>query len=450
MDEDIICAISTPPGVGGIAVARISGRGAIETVDKVWRGKSLANATTHTAHYGEIVTSDGETLDTAVAIVFKGPKSFTGEDTVELSVHGSRYVQRELINVLVQAGCRPAAKGEFTRRAFANGRLDLASAEAVADMIASESKAAHAIAVRQLKGEYSHNIERLRSKIVDLTALLELELDFSEEDVEFASRKALKESAEEVRGMLQSLAGSFKAGNAIKNGVPVAIVGAPNAGKSTLLNALLAEDRALVSPISGTTRDTIEETLDIDGVLFRLIDTAGIRNTSDTIERMGIERALAKVGDASIVVLLIDPTRDEDSESTAKYIEERIDSDATLITVVNKADLGVETKGSNEALFISAKTGSGVDALKSALVDAVRAGLPDENDMIVTNARHYASIVDALAASERVIAGLDSGISGDFISQDLREVAHHLGTITGAITTTEILSTVFSRFCVGK
>lgn len=450
MDEDIICAISTPPGVGGIAVARISGRGAIETVDKVWRGKSLANATTHTAHYGEIVTSDGETLDTAVAIVFKGPKSFTGEDTVELSVHGSRYVQRELINVLVQAGCRPATKGEFTRRAFANGRLDLASAEAVADMIASESKAAHAIAVRQLKGEYSHNIERLRSKIVDLTALLELELDFSEEDVEFASRKALKESAGEVRGMLQSLAGSFKAGNAIKNGVPVAIVGAPNAGKSTLLNALLAEDRALVSPISGTTRDTIEETLDIDGVLFRLIDTAGIRDTSDTIERMGIERALAKVGDASIVVLLIDPTRDEDSESTAKYIEERIDSDATLITVVNKADLGVETKGSNEALFISAKTGRGVDALKSALVDAVRAGLPDENDMIVTNARHYASIVDALAASERVIAGLDSGISGDFISQDLREVAHHLGTITGAITTTEILSTVFSRFCIGK
>ncbi len=456
-----ICAISTPPGVGGIAVARVSGANAIEVVDKVWRGAPLTEARTHSAHYGDIVDLDGGILDSGVATVFRAPKSYTGENTVEISVHGSRYIQQQLINMLVNAGCRVAEPGEFTRRAFANGHLDLASAEAVADMIASESKAAHAIAVRQMKGDYSKRLEALRAKLLELASLLELELDFSEEDVEFASRQQLLATAGEVREAVQSLTGSFKKGSAIKNGVPVAIVGNPNAGKSTLLNALLAEDRALVSPVSGTTRDTIEETLDIDGIRFRLIDTAGLRDTDDMIEQLGIERAKDKIGKASTVLWLIDA--EELSNANATYLDElmaqkgeiegAMQPDARLIGVLNKTDvadclalhdeLGVE-------ICISAKEKQGIEELKTALVEEARRGLPEEAALVVTNARHYESLLAAGEALDAVIGGLNNGISGDFIAQDLRQVNHNLGAITGAITTTEILSTVFSRFCIGK
>jgi tRNA modification GTPase len=462
IDNNPICAISTPPGVGGIAVARISGKGAIEIVDKIWKGTSLVNARTHTAHYGEITDSNGETLDAGVATVFKAPRSFTGEDTVEISIHGSRYIQSRLINLLVESGCRAAGAGEFTRRAFVNGRLDLASAEAVADMIASESKAAHAIAVRQMKGDYSQRLDTLRNRLTELAALLELELDFSEEDVEFASRTALRDTAIEIQATLRSLASSFKTGAAIKNGVPVAIVGAPNAGKSTLLNTLLAEERALVSPIKGTTRDTIEETIDIDGIQFRLIDTAGLRTTSDTIEQLGINRTLDKISNASIVIWLIDPTQNE--ETQLSEITAKIDPSSTLLKVINKSDiLQTPPHTEKDTIHISAKNGDGIETLRHTLVDAVIKGLPGETDMIVTNARHYESIIAAEKAISAVIENLNAGtpeanasgysgimISGDIIAQDLREAIHHLGAITGAITTTDILSTVFSRFCIGK
>lgn len=456
-----ICAISTPPGVGGIAVARISGANAIEVVDKVWSGVPLISVPSHTAHYGDIVDLDGGVLDSGVATVFRAPKSYTGENTVEVSVHGSRYIQQQLINLLVSVGCRVAEPGEFTRRAFANGHLDLASAEAVADMIASESKAAHAIAVRQMKGDYSKRLESLRAKLLDLASLLELELDFSEEDVEFASRQQLMSTAEEVRDAVESLTGSFKKGSAIKNGVPVAIVGNPNAGKSTLLNALLAEERALVSPVSGTTRDTIEETLDIDGIRFRLIDTAGLRDTEDMIEQLGIERAKDKIGKASTVLWLIDA--EELSNADSEYIQElksqkdeivaAMQPDARLIGVLNKTDVAECIEKSGELgieISISAKEKRGIDELKDALVIEARRGLPEEAALVVTNARHYESLLAAGESLDAVIAGLNDGISGDFIAQDLRQVNHHLGAITGAITTSEILSTVFSRFCIGK
>lgn len=460
LDDRPICAISTPPGIGGIAVARVSGDKAIETVDKIWSGKALRTAKSHTAHYGDIVDSEGNILDSGVATVFIGPKSYTGEDTVEISVHGSRYIQHQLINILVAAGCRIADPGEFTKRAFANGNLDLASAEAVADMIASESKAAHAIAVRQMKGDYSRRLDGLRSKLLDLASLLELELDFSEEDVEFASRSALLDIAVEVRETVRTLVDSFKKGSAIKNGVPVAIVGNPNAGKSTLLNTLLAEDRALVSPISGTTRDTIEETLDIDGVRFRLIDTAGLRETEDTIEQLGIDRAKDKIAKAATVIWLVDGEKLSDGDngyidklcSQRKMIEKTMNPDARLIGVVNKGEL-VEIDIPDclrIEQIISAKENRGVNGLKELLVEEARKGMPEEAALIVTNARHYESLRLAAESLDAVIAGLNSGVSGDFIAQDLRQVNHHLGAITGAITTNEILSTVFSRFCIGK
>lgn len=456
-----ICAISTPPGIGGIAVARVSGTNAIEVVDKVWRGLSLVSAQSHTAHYGDVVDLDGGTLDSGVATVFRAPKSYTGEDTVEISIHGSRYIQQQLVNLLVSVGCRVAEPGEFTRRAFANGHLDLASAEAVADMIASESKAAHAIAVRQMKGDYSKRLEVLRAKLLNLASLLELELDFSEEDVEFASRQQLMATAKEVRDAVKSLTGSFKKGSAIKHGVPVAIVGNPNAGKSTLLNALLAEDRALVSPVSGTTRDTIEEPLDIDGIRFRLIDTAGLRDTEDAIEQLGIERAKDKIGKANTILWLIDA--EELSNADAGYwdglmaqkdeIEAVMQQDARLIGVLNKTDVAEGSVQSDKLgidICISAKEKQGIEELKKALVDEARRGLPEEAALVVTNARHYESLLAAGESLDAVIAGLHDGVSGDFIAQDLRQVNHHLGAITGAITTTEILSTVFSRFCIGK
>ena len=405
-NDDTICAVSTPAGVGGIAVVRISGRDAVKCVMKSWRGADLNAVQTHTLHLGRIVDTDGETLDEVVAAVFRGPRSFTGEDVIELSCHGSLWVQQQLVALLIGNGCRAAEGGEFTRRAFMNGRLDLSQAEAVADVIASGSKAAHRIAVSQMRGGFSRMLSSLRERLLEFVSLMELELDFSEEDVEFADRTRLIAIAEEINTAVTRLADSFAVGNAIKNGFPVAIVGEPNAGKSTLLNRLLHDDKALVSDIRGTTRDVIEDTITLGGLTFRFIDTAGIRQTTDTIETMGIERTFKKLDEAAIILWMIDGTQPV-------------------------ADIAV-------------------DSLEQSLIEAAAVADTDPNAVIVTNARHYDALLHAGEAIRRALDGLRSGISGDFVSQDIRECMHYLGEITGEITTHEILGSIFSRFCIGK
>lgn len=455
--NDTICAISTAPGVGGIAVARVSGRDALAVVGRIWLGKDLATVATHTAHLGDIRDSSGDVLDTAVATVFRGPRSFTGEDTVELSVHGSLYIQRRLIASLVDAGARLAEPGEFTRRAFASGRFDLAQAEAVADIIAADSQAAHRLASTQMRGAYSERLNALRDDMLQLASLLELELDFSEEEVEFASRERLLNLAREVSDTVGRLADSFGRGDAIRRGVSVAIVGQTNAGKSSLLNRLLRDDRAIVSDIHGTTRDIIEDSVDIGGVTFRFIDTAGLRQTDDSIENLGIERALRRMAGARIVIWAIDPTAAEPLAAWTE-IEPRIGDGQTLVPVINKRDLAATDTLADEVIqltsadpvVISATADADLDTLEERLVDITGARDISASDVIVTNARHYAALTAARESIGRVIDGLATGLSGDFIAQDLRETIHHLSTITGTITTTDILSSIFSQFCIGK
>lgn len=459
---DTICAISTPPGVGGIAVVRISGKDAITIADKIWKGKSLADAESHTAHLGEIADPSGNTLDQAVATIFRSPRSFTGENTVELSIHGSKWLQREVLQTLIQTGARLAQPGEFTRRAFLSGRLDLAEAEAVADLIASSSRASHRNAINQMKGSFSRRMMELREKLLDLTSLLELELDFSEEDVEFASREKLHSTALEIQEEITRLAQSFHAGTVIKDGIPVAIVGPTNAGKSSLLNILLGEDRAIVSDIHGTTRDIIEDTTEIGDYLFRFMDTAGLRKTSDIIENMGIERSIAAAGKASIIIYVVDST--DTTPATADEIIRHIgraDADKHFILTLNKTELTAQAISptlpdgfaSSTLLHTSAKTGQGIDSLKETLThiaDIMADRDAGTEDTLVSNARHAAALQASLAPLSRVLEGLDHGLSGDLIAQDLRETLQHLSSITGQITTTEILTTIFSRFCIGK
>lgn len=463
LDSDTICAISTPSGVGGIAVVRVSGPDAIGIVDKIWRGRALAEAVSHTAHLGDIVDPErpDEPLDSALATVFRTPRSFTGENVVEISVHGSRWIQRELVNLLIRSGCRMAEPGEFTRRAFANGRLDLAQAEAVADVIASSSRSAHRLAASQMRGDFSKHIGGLRDKLIEIASLLELELDFSEEDVEFASRQQLRELAEALYVQISSLAASFSTGSALKDGVPVAIVGEPNVGKSTLLNLLLHDNRAIVSDIPGTTRDTIEDTIEIDGVLYRFIDTAGIRDTADTIESLGIERSYAAIGRARIIVWLITPDMlANDYKRMKDAIVGHMPEGAALITVLNKIDTITgnqahvsDFENNNESadfIRISAANGMNTGQLTAALHRHSGADQAEGADLIVTNARHYEALTHAKDSISRVISGLDANLSGDFIAQDLRETIHHLSTITGTITTPEILQNIFKNFCIGK
>lgn len=467
--NDTICAISTPPGVGGIAIARISGPKAIETVDSIWKGRSLNDVATHTAHLGTVIGKEGMPLDQAVATVFRAPHSFTGEEVVEIAVHGSRFVQRELIEILISAGARLADPGEFTRRAFTAGRMDLAEAEAVADVIASNSRAAHRIAMSQMRGDYSRKLASLRQNLVELSSLLELELDFSEEDVEFASRSRLREIASGIHNEVTRLSHSFASGAAIKNGIPVAITGATNAGKSSLLNALLDDDRAIVSEIHGTTRDIVEDTLELGDFLFRFMDTAGLRDTSDAIERIGIERSRKAIAKARIVIAVTDVTEPLDTSilQEAAAITTRPDTPGYLILAINKCDQAISTASHREMAHkllekveadghawiveISAKDGSGLDHLREFLQTAARNDLGDaDEDILVTNARHAQALKQAAESTARILDGMDANLPGDLIAQDVRETIHHLNSITGAITTTEILTTIFSRFCIGK
>lgn len=487
---DTIVAIATPYGVGGIAVVRLSGPDAFDIADRVWKGRSLGEAASHTARLGMITADDsGSPLDQCVATVFRAPSSFTGEDTVEFSVHGSKWIQRQVVDRLVSSGARPAEPGEFTRRAFLNGRMDLAQAEGVADLIAASSRAAHRLAMSQVTGGFSARIDSLREKLIDLASLLELELDFSEEDVEFADRARLRSIAEETISMIDRVAATYASGRAFKEGVPVAIAGRPNAGKSTLLNALLGEDKAIVSDIPGTTRDVIDDTREIGGILFRFYDTAGLRDTDDEVERIGVDRAHEVIGRAAIVLWLIDASEQKNEIiSQIEWIKGQIDAqinsqseiynEAAHLIVFNKSDLVSDLDSycldshdchdcfdihyseaigqlkevcpGVDVLQMSAKEGKNIGTLETMLVELAKTGHDPEAELIITNARHYEELRSGSKAMHRVLDALDAGLSADLISQDVRAALHHLGTVTGAVTTDTLLSTIFTRFCIGK
>lgn len=496
---DTIVAVATPHGEGGLAVIRVSGPDAFPLVEKMWRGKDLGSCESHTAHLGLLIQEDGTVLDQAVATLFRAPNSFTGEDTVEISVHGSRWIQRETINRLVRLGARPAGPGEFSQRAFMNGRMDLAQAEAVADLISAGSKAAHRLAMQQMSGAFSHKLEELRRQLVHFCSLLELELDFSEEDVEFADRSALIASATETLRVVRRLAHSYATGKVFKEGVPVAIAGAPNAGKSTLLNRLLDDDKAIVSDIPGTTRDVIEDTREIRGTLFRFFDTAGLRDTDDTVERIGIERAKERIGRAAVTLWVIDPSQPLRPQ-TEQFLPNAGTGDSVHILVINKSDLTSpemsgedataesdltspkisdakeiaasdltspkisdakeiaenlkEYTGANfdkcHVISISAKTGEGLGELEEALLRASVTDHDPDSELIVTNARHYEALTAGAEALDRAITGLQTGVPTDLVAQDVRESLHHLGLVTGAVTTSDILTSIFQNFCIGK
>ena len=500
--DGTICAPATIPGTGAISIIRVSGEDSLAIADKVIdvKGESLSETEGYRLRYGTIFADDGSVLDNVIVSVFRAPHSYTGENSVEISCHASRFIVNEVLELLVNAGARIAAPGEFTRRAFVNGKMDLAQAEAVADVIASQSAAAHRVAMNQLKGGFSSELKTLREKLLTMTSLLELELDFSEEDVEFASRSELGALVEETLTHIVRLTDSFSRGNAIKNGVPVAIVGATNTGKSTLLNALLGEERAIVSDIAGTTRDTIEETLNLGGVMFRFIDTAGIRETDEVVEKIGIERTFRKLNEASIVLGMTDLSRGEDSVlADAEYIWSKVNACGTgreFLLLVNKCDVdGIESVAAGSGagyvetgseagcagtgyeaghadkagkmariedalrekgivtkmIPISAKTGSGLPELTEALAEIGRRITGDTDETLVTNIRHYEALSRAATALGRVRDGLKvATLPPDLIAQDLREALYHLGEIVGEISTDEVLGNIFRKFCIGK
>ena len=457
-----ICAISTPYGAGGIAVIRVSGEQAVTIADSLFCGRvRLTEAKAGTVHFGRI-QRENETLDEVLCSVFRAPHSFTGEDTVEIACHGSLFIQQELLRWLIDAGCKAAEPGEFTRRAFLNGKMDLAQAEAVADLIAAQSKAEKDLALSQLRGSVSDELASLRERLLHFTSLVELELDFADhEELEFADRTELADLADEIEHKLQALLASFKTGNAIQNGIPVAIVGAPNVGKSTLLNALLGEQRAIVSDIQGTTRDTIEDTLVIDGILFRLIDTAGIRETDDAIEQMGVERSRKAMEKARIIILVQDATC---PGAVIPDISTRYDRDLSVLSVINKVDLlssndnsQISTLNSqlstlnsqlSHSLSISAKNGD-IQPLKDELVRIAKQTM-NTSAVMLSNARHYEAIGRAHEAIQRVQQGLRDGLSGELLSMDLQDCLSALGEVTGRITNQEVLQNIFSKFCIGK
>ncbi len=454
LSHDPICALATANGTGAIAVIRVSGTGAKALVSKTF-SKDLHALLSHTVHLGWMRSASGERLDEVLATLFDNGKSFTGEESVELACHGSPYIQQLLLQRLVEVGCRMAEPGEFTKRAFLNGRLDLSQAEAVADLIAAQSKQAHQVALQQLRGRFSSELQQLREQLINFAALIELELDFAEEDVEFADRSALKQLVASVLQMVRRLAASFELGNAIKQGVPVAIVGAPNTGKSTLLNQLLGEERAIVSNIAGTTRDVIEEVLNIEGIQFRLIDTAGIRQTTETIEALGIERSQQKIEQAKIVLCLADSGDASNLQETMEWVQslKTIHPDKNILLILNKADLNTSVNLNNqeEVLQISALNGEGILELKNKLVQLTLGDFSIQDETIVSNARHHAALELTAAALNRAQAGLDGQTTAYFIAMDIREAMRQLGHITGQIDIdTDILGTIFSKFCIGK
>ena len=466
--KNTIVAVSTAQGAGAIAVIRLTGPQSISICDKVFKsiktGKKLIDQKAHTVHFGSLMDGEKE-LDEVLVSIFKAPHSFTGEDTVEVSCHGAPFIQQKVLELFIKNGAQLAAPGEFTQRAFLNGKMDLSQAEAVADLIASKSEAARRVALQQMKGGFSNELVHLRERLLNFISLVELELDFSEEDVEFADRKQLIALVVEVEKILTKLISSFTLGNAIKNGIPVAIVGHTNAGKSTLLNTILQEDRAIVSDIHGTTRDAIEDTINIKGITFRFIDTAGIRKTTDAIENIGISRTYSKIGSASIVILMLD-INDPDSKihEAISEVKEKMNPDQKLVVAINKIDLRDSSEvnnrftptkfpelSQNDAIVpLSAKKQIGVDLLMDELIDTVNLKAVDNDEVIVTNARHYEALQRSHESITRVLEGLHNGISGDFIAQDIREVLHYLGEITGHINTDEVLGNIFKNFCIGK
>ena len=459
-----IAAISTAPGIGGIAVIRVSGEDALKNCNTIFVPQTKKNSLTTQKPFsislGRIVTHSAEIVDEVLVSVFKAPHSFTGEDVVEISCHGSVFIQQHILQLLLETGCTLAQPGEFTQRAFLNGKMDLSQAEAVADLIASTSAASHRMALNQMRGGFSNELVKLRTQLLDFVSLVELELDFTEEDVEFADRSKLKNLATEISELITRLADSFRVGNALKNGIPVALVGETNVGKSTLLNLLLNEEKAIVSDIHGTTRDSIEDSVDINGINFRFIDTAGIRNTKDKVENMGIERTYQKIEQASIVLWLIDCTQvSEHIEWLTDRIAKRAEG-KKIILVFNKIDKIAEDEREvlgelfgqfeGERIYISARNKINTDKLQKALVEAAQLPEIHPGDVVVNNVRHFEALQNAQKAINRVITGLDSGISGDFLSQDIRECMHFLGEITGQISNDEILGNIFGKFCIGK
>ena len=489
-NEDTICAPATIPGTGAISVIRVSGPEALAIADKVikCRRGNISDAKGYTILFGKALDASGNTIDEVLVSVFRAPHSYTGENSVEISCHASSYIVSSVMNLLYAAGCRAAEPGEFTQRAYLNGKMDLAQAEAVADVIASQNAAAHRIAFKQMKGGFSSELKGMRSELLELVSLMELELDFSEEEVEFADRSRLDSLLDQIITHVSKLIDSFRLGNAIKNGVPVAIAGATNTGKSTLLNALLGEDRAIVSDVHGTTRDTIEETLNIGGVLFRFIDTAGLRETEEVVEKIGIERTFKKISEASIVLGMVDLTRDFDTTcDTVREIISKVDFETQkLVILLNKTDICEVNKNVNivnfivsslenksianfvensvdeeaflrkqstdttEIVPISAKTGSGIENLREILAASQRDLLGDSDTTLVTNQRHVQALSDARTSLLRVQEGLALGLPTDLAAQDIREAIYHLGSIVGEISTDEVLGNIFRNFCIGK
>ncbi len=453
LTNDTIVALATPPGIGAIGVIRISGIETIKIVEQIFKGKDLSSMPSHTIHFGTI-RDKNNVLDEVLVTIFRAPHSYTKEDVIEISCHGSQFIIRQIIQLLIRRGARLAEPGEFTKRAFLNGKFDLAQAEAVADLVAADSEAAHMAAINQMRGGFSEEIRGLREKLIHFASMIELELDFSEEDVEFASRDDLRKLIGELNQMISQLMESFNLGNVIKNGVPTVIAGKPNAGKSTLLNALLNEEKAIVSEIAGTTRDFIEDVIHVEGISFRFIDTAGIREARDKIEEIGVERTRRKMKEASLILYMFD-LKEENQAEIYEEINNLQNLRIPFIKVGNKIDLASPPlldvlKKDKEFVLISAKNGDNLDELKNKILAKVNIEGFKTGDTVVTNLRHYESLYHSKKALDDVIRGLDGGVTGDLLAMDIRQALHFLGEITGEITTDDLLANIFSKFCIGK